>query len=190
MIKVLFLAGSTRSGSFNKMLAKEAFQMAEDQGVQATYIDLRDFPMPLYDGDLEAEKGLPETAKRLKEVFVDHPAFLISSPEYNSSFSAVLKNTLDWISRKHEKDEATRVAFEGKLAALTAASPGALGGLRGLVPLRMMLGNMGVFVVPKQFALGKAGEAFDAEGRLISEQNRAGLRAVVDELIQVAEKLT
>lgn len=190
MTKLLFFAGSTRTGSFNKKLALLASNIAEDKGTEATFIDLRDFPMPLYDGDLEADKGLPEAAIRLKALFIAHQGFLIASPEYNSSISSVLKNALDWISRKHEKGEGSLVAFKGKVAALTAASPGALGGLRGLVPLRMMLGNVGVHVTPTQLAVAKADEAFNAEGGLVSEQHQAILKSVVDELIGTASKLS
>lgn len=190
MTKLLFFAGSTRTGSFNKKLALLASKIAEEKGAEATFIDLRDYAMPLYDGDLEAEKGLPEAAIRLKALFIAHQGFLIASPEYNSSISPVLKNALDWISRKHEKGEGSLVAFKGKVAALTAASPGALGGLRGLVPLRMMLGNIGVFVTPTQLAVSRADEAFTESGDLISESQRTTLQSVVDELLGTAKKLS
>ncbi len=190
MTKFLFLAGSTRTGSFNKKLARLAFQRAEEKGADATLIDLRDFQMPLYDGDLEAERGVPEAAIKLKKLFISHQGIFIASPEYNSSISPVLKNALDWISRKHEKEEGALVAFKGKVASLTAASTGALGGLRGLVPLRMMLGNIGVYVTPTQLAVPKAEEAFNNQGALVSEQHRAMLDSVVDELIGATNKLS
>jgi len=154
MTKLLFFAGSARKESINKKLAKLAADMAQDAGAQVTHIDLKDFEMPLYDGDVEAQNGIPENAKKLKQFFVEHDGFFIASPEYNSSMPPLLKNTLDWISRPHEENEAPLIAFNGKVAALGAVSPGGLGGLRGLVPLRMMLGNIGVTVVPSQVAVG------------------------------------
>lgn len=127
MIKLLFFAGSARKNSLNKNLAKAAYNIALNQGSTATFIDLKDYPMPLYDGDLEDESGLPEKAIELKEVFMAHNGFFIASPEYNSSFSPLLKNSLDWVSRPHEKNEPPLSAYCNKVAAITAASPG--GGL-------------------------------------------------------------
>jgi chromate reductase len=189
MVKLLFLAGSLRKDSYNKKLAKVAFEIAKKQGVTATYIDLKDFEMPIYDGDDEAATGLPENAKKLKKLFVEHDGFFIASPEYNSSFSAALKNSLDWISRKHEADEGNLVAFTGKVAALGAASMGALGGLRGLVPLRMLLGNINVQVTPHQIALGQAHTAFDDSGNLKEEKNQKFLTEVVTQLAETAKAL-
>jgi len=140
MAKLLFFAGSARKDSLNKKLAALAGELASEKGADVTIIDLKDFPMPLYDGDLEEEEGLPENAKRLKKLFIEQDGFFIASPEYNSSFSSLLKNTLDWISRPHEENEASLSAYRGKVAALGAVSPGALGGLRGLVPLRRTSG--------------------------------------------------
>lgn len=156
MAKLLFFAGSARKESMNKKLAKLAADMAQEAGAQVTHIDLKDFEMPLYDGDVEAQNGIPENAKKLKQLFVEHDGFFIASPEYNSSMPPLLKNTLDWISRPHEENEASLIAFTGKIAALGAVSPGRLGGLRGLVSLRMMLGNIGVTVVPSQVAVGSS----------------------------------
>ncbi|HPF78883.1 MAG TPA: NAD(P)H-dependent oxidoreductase [Alphaproteobacteria bacterium] len=188
-IKLLFLAGSTREGSLNKKLAKLAYSLAEKEGVQATYIDLKDFPMPLYDGDLEDESGLPETAIALKNIFVEHDGVFIASPEYNSGYSAVLKNAIDWISRKHEEGEKNLVAFAGKVAAISAASPSVRGGLRGLVPLRMLLGNIDMTVIPKQLALSEAQNAFDDEGNIIQEAHAKMLYAVVRNLISTTTAL-
>lgn len=187
MKKLLFLAGSARKDSLNKKLVKEASAIASELGASVTLIDLKDFPMPIYDGDLESESGLPENAKKLKKLFCEHDGFFISSPEYNSSVSALLKNSLDWISRK-EGNEPSLVAFNGKVAALVAASTGALGGLRGLVTLCMMLGNIGVFVVPKQFALATADKAFDGNGKLTDTKQVESLRSVVSQFIETANK--
>lgn len=167
---------------------KEAFDIAGELGASPTYIDLKDFPMPIYDGDLEAESGLPEHAKRLKKLFRESDGLFLASPEYNSSISPLLKNSLDWISRP-EPNEPSLVAFSGKVAAISAASPGGFGGMRGLVPLRMMLGNIGVFVIPNQLAIPFADKAFDASGKLTDEKQKETLRGVVKQFVETANKL-
>jgi len=189
MTKLLFFAGSARKDSTNKKLAHLASRLADEKGADVTYIDLAEFEMPLYHGDLEDEKGLPENAKRLKQLFIDHDGFFIASPEYNSSFSPLLKNSLDWISRVHEEDETPLVAYAGKVAALAATSPGALGGLRGLVALRMMLGNIGVTVIPNQVAIGSGFEAFDEEGNLSDEGQTGMLNATIEAFVKTTEKV-
>lgn len=188
-VKLLFLAGSARKDSFNKKLAHQAYSIAREKQVEATYIDLADFDMPIYDGDYEDEKGLPENAIKLKKLFCEHDGFFISSPEYNSSISPLLKNSLDWISRKHEDNEKTLVAYKGKVAGLVAASPGGLGGLRGLVTLRMMLGNIGVTVIPEQLAVSAAHEAFDDKGLLKDEKQVRMLANVVESFVQTTKSL-
>ena len=190
MAKLLFFAGSARKESMNKKLAKLAADMAQDAGAQVTHIDLKDFEMPLYDGDVEAQNGIPENAKKLKKLFVEHDGFFIASPEYNSSMPPLLKNTLDWISRPHEEKEASLIAFNGKIAALGAVSPGGLGGLRGLVPLRMMLGNIGVTVVPSQVAVGSGFQAFDENEHLKDDRQAGMLKATIDEFVKIANLMT
>ena len=145
--KILAFAGSTRKESFNKKLIKIAAEAARAAGAEVTLIDLKDFSMPLYDGDLEAEQGIPENGKKLKALMMAHDGFLISAPEYNSSISGVLKNTIDWASRP-APGETPLVCFAGKVVALMSASPGALGGLRGLVTVRSLLSNIRVIVLP------------------------------------------
>lgn len=190
MSKLLFFAGSARADSINKKLARTAARLAGDAGADATLIDLRDFEMPLYDGDLEEKESIPENAKRLKRLFVEHDGFFIASPEYNSSFPPLVKNTLDWISRPHEENEKSLIAFRGKVAALGAVSPGGLGGLRGLVPLRMMLGNIGVTVVPSQVAVGAGFQAFAEDGTLKDEGQAGMLQATIAEFISVTDKIS
>lgn len=184
---ILFFAGSARTESFNKKLAKQAYELAVSKGVDATFIDLRDYPMPIYDGDYEAENSLPENAIKLKRLFMEHAGVFIASPEYNSSISPLLKNSLDWISRPHEQNETPLVAFAGKQAALAATSPGYFGGLRGLVPLRMMLGNIRVTVLPDQLAVPNYGKAFD-QGVLVDESSLKSLHNVIDKLISAVNK--
>jgi len=176
-IKILAFAGSTRTGSFNKKLIKIAAEGARGAGAEVTLIDLRDFPMPLYDGDLETESGLPENVKKLKQLMIAHQGFLISSPEYNSSIPGVLKNTIDWASREETDDEPPLVCFRGKAIGLMSASPGGLGGIRSLVTVRSILGNIGGYLLPEQISIPKAHEAFDENGALKDESKQ---KAVLD----------
>jgi len=175
--RILAFAGSLRRESFNKRLVPIAARAARDAGAEVNVIDLRDFPLPVFDQDLEAEQGMPENGKKLKQLFLDHDGFLIASPEYNSSVTAVLKNTIDWVSRP-APGEPSVVAFRGRAAALMSASPGALGGLRGLVHVRSILGNIGVIVLPDQVAVPKAGEAFNADGSLKDPKQQAGIEGL------------
>jgi NAD(P)H-dependent FMN reductase len=131
-----------------------------------TFADLRDYPMPLYDGDQEASEGIPPIAKAFKELLRSHDAFVIASPEYNGSFPALVKNVIDWASRPEPGEKSLEV-FRGKTAALVSASPGPGGGVRGLRHLRELLDMIGVNVIPTQVTVSRAGEAFDAEGRLV-----------------------
>ena len=190
MPKLLMFAGSARTASTNKQLAALAASTAQTADVDVTLIDLKEFGMPIYDGDLEGEAGLPENAIRLKELFVEHDGLFIASPEYNSSFSPLLKNALDWISRPHTENEPSLWAYSGKVAALGSISPGALGGLRGLVPLRMMLGNIGVTVVPNQVAISNGFSAFDETGALKDERQSQMLKAAIDQLILTTGAMT
>ncbi len=189
MTKILFLAGSARKDSLNKKLIHAAAKLAEEKGCTANVVDLKLFEMPIYDGDHEGEKGLPETAILLKKLFKDNDGLFISSPEYNSSFSPLLKNSLDWISRPHEENEPSLSAYRGKTAALASVSPGALGGLRGLIPLRMLLGNIGVTVVPQQVAIGSGFSAFNDDGTLSDKQQAKMLEDTIDELISTTKAL-
>ncbi|MBD2042795.1 NADPH-dependent FMN reductase [Microcoleus sp. FACHB-672] len=187
--KILAFAGSTRMDSYNKKLVKVAAQGARSAGAEVTYLDLRDFPMPLYDGDLEAQEGLPQNALKLKELMMAHQGFLIASPEYNSSFSAVLKNAIDWASRPASPDEPMLACFSDKVAAIMSASPGGLGGLRGLVSLRSLLGNIKVIVLPDQVAIPKIHEAFNADGTLKDLQQQASIEKLGENVTKVVSKL-
>lgn len=186
--KVLAFAGASRTGSFNKKLVRIAASGARASGAEVTEIDLRDFPMPIYDGDLEAAEGLPANARTLKGLFLAHNALLIASPEYNSGLSALLKNTIDWVSRP-VPGEPSLAAFSGKTASTMAASTGALGGLRGLIQLRMILSNIGVIVLPDQLAIPKAAEAFDANGEFNDPALRTRAMGLGRKLAEVAARL-
>ena len=163
---ILAFAGSARQESYNKKLIRIAVQGAQDAGAQVTLVDLRDYPMPLYEGDLETREGLPANVKLFKKLMLEHDGLLISCPEYNSSITPLLKNTLDWCSRAESPSEIPLACFKGKTAGLVSASPGALGGLRGLVHVRAILGNIQVLVIPDLVAVAKAHEAFLADGKL------------------------
>jgi len=189
MTKLLCMAGSIRKESMNKKLAQLAAKMAKKDGIEKTFIDLKDYEMPLYNGNLEDKNGLPENAIKLKQLFIENDGIFIASPEYNGSFSALLKNTLDWISRSHSENEPSLSAYKGKVAAISAVSPRPIGGLRGLVPLRMLLGNLGVTVTPTQVAIGSGFKAFDSEGKLVDERQTSKLQATVDELIKTTQAL-
>lgn len=184
--KILAFAGSLRAGSFNKKLIQIAARGARDAGAEVTLIDLRDFPMPIFDEDLEARDGIHPNARKLKELFTAHQGLMLSCPEYNSSISAVLKNTIDWVSRPME-GEPPLGPFLDKYCVLMAASPGNLGGLRGLVTVRSILGNIKVTLLPDQIAIVKAHEAFNPDGSLKDPQQQAttvGLGAKLARLLQ------
>ena len=178
----LFFAGSSRQASLNKQVARGAASIATRLGINASFLDLADYPMPLYNGDDEAQHSLPDAAIALKARFVEADGFFITSPEYNGSFSPLLKNTIDWLSRTHSVDEPSMAAYRGKIAGLAAASPGGLGGLRGLVPLRMLLGNIGVTVVTDQTAISQAGSKFDGNGNINDEKVIAGITRTIESM--------
>jgi NAD(P)H-dependent FMN reductase len=184
---VLAFAGSARKASFNKKLVRIAAQAAEEAGASVTLIDLADIPMPLYDGDLESDRGIPAPAKQFKQLMIEHDGFLIASPEYNSSLSPLLKNAIDWASRP-EPNEPPLAAYRGKFAGLMAASPGRLGGLRGLSDLRSILQNIGVHVLPDFVATPNAGDAFTDGGDLKDEQQRKMIRGVGTRLVETLRK--
>ncbi len=189
-VRILAFAGSTREDSFNKKLVRVAADGARRAGAEVTVIDLRDYPLPVFDQDLEAEQGLPENARRLKQLMIDHQGFLISSPEYNSSITAVLKNAIDWASRAESSDEPPLSAFAGKVAVLMAASPGGLGGLRGLVHLRSILGNIRVLVLPEQRAVSGAHKAFAEDGSLSDPKQQEAIGGLGRRLAEVLSKLS
>lgn len=186
--RILAFAGSTRRDSWNKKLIRVAAEAAESAGAEVTLVDLADFRMPVYDGDLEDEKGIPETGLEFKRLMREHHGFLMSCPEYNSSISGVLKNTIDWASRRAE-GEGGLECFKGKIVSLMSASPGRLGGLRGLVHVRAILGNLGCLVLPDQVAVPSAAEAFDDGGRLRDRDQEKRIQGLGAGLTDVISKL-
>ncbi len=186
--RILVFGGSLRRESWNHKLAEFAAGALRDAGAEATLIRLTDFPFPIYDADLEEREGLPEPALRLRRLFLGHDALFIASPEYNSSVSGALKNAIDWVSRPVEGEEPL-AAFRGKAAALASASPGALGGLRGLVHLRAILGNVGVIMLPKQHCIAAAPEVFGETGELAAEKDREAVKSVAKELVELTRRV-
>ena len=156
-LKVLAFAGSTRADSYNKKLVREAAEKAREMGAQVTVIDLKDYPMPLYDADLEAKNGMPENVKKLRQIMMAHDAMIIASPEYNASMSAVLKNAIDWTSRT-EDGKFSKAAYKGKKIAIMSATTGKRGGARSLSHLRMVLEDVGGVVVSPQVEVPRVHE--------------------------------
>jgi NAD(P)H-dependent FMN reductase len=189
--KILVFAGSTRLASFNRKLAHVAAQMARASGAEVTHIELADFDIPIYNADLEA-KGTPADVMKLKQLMFEHPAWIICSPEYNGSYTALLKNTIDWVSSPVKSDPDWQEGFKsfsGKVVGMLSASPGALGGLRSQSHLVPLLLNAQCWVAPRAFALGRAAEAFDADGQLLSESHRTNIQAVIDQVLWASSRL-
>lgn len=190
-MKLLIFAGSTRRHSFNRQLAATAAAMARDAGAEVKHLELADLDIPLYNADLEA-LSTPADVIRLKQLLFEHPAWIICSPEYNGSYTALLKNTLDWASSPIKSDPAWSSGskpFAGKVVGLLSASPGALGGLRSLAHLRALLVNLQCWLAPRQFALSRASDAFDAAGALRDEGQRRNVMAVIEQVIWAARRL-
>ena len=186
--KIIAFAGSTRKDSYNKKLVKIAVEGAKDAGAEVTYIDLEDYPLPLFDEDFESSQGHPENVRKLKDLFLEHNGLLISSPEYNSSYSGVFKNTIDWLSRPVEGYPPLE-CFVDKVAVLMAASPGSLGGLRGLFQLRSLLSNIKVTVLPDQIALTSAGSAFENDTTLKDAKMHDNIKGLGKKLTETINKL-
>ena len=190
-MKLLIFAGSTRQKSVNRQLARAAAAMASASGAEVTHIELGDFDVPMYNADLEA-LGTPADVVRLKQLAYQHPAWIICTPEYNASFPALLKNTIDWISSPVKGDPAWSDGFKssrGKVVGVLSASPGALGGLRAQSHLAPLLLNLQCWLAPVNFALGHAGDAFDAQGALVNEPARRHVQAVIDQVMWAAGRL-
>jgi NAD(P)H-dependent FMN reductase len=187
--KVLVFAGSTRTGSLHGKLAALAARELRNAGMAVTLADLRDYSMPLYDGDAEAAQGLPPNATRFQELVRDHDALVVASPEYNGSFSALVKNTIDWISRPAAGQPPLAV-FRGKPAALVSASPGPGAGRRGLRHLRELLEMIGMQVLPAQVSVARALEAFDESGNLVRPEDQAALRELTEQVVQAVRERT
>lgn len=190
-MKVLVFAGSTRIASHNRKLARDVAALARTRGAEVTHLELGDYDVPMYNADLEA-RGTPPDVMKLKELFHAHPAWIICTPEYNASYPALLKNTLDWLSSPVKGDPVWSDDFRfsrGKVVGVLSASPGALGGLRSQSHLIPLLLNLHCWVSPRSYALGRAGDAFDETGRLRNDADRQRADAVVEQVLWAAERL-
>ncbi len=187
--RVIAFAASLREGSFNRRLVRVAGDGLEAAGADVTRLDLRDYPLPLYDADLEKWDGLPPNAVALKDTFATHDAILFALPEYNGSVTPLFKNTIDWASRPMATDKSGLAWARNKPVALVSASNGGLGGLRGLYHARWVLQTCGMIVLPQQKALSKAASAFDPTGDLVDVKERDAVYAVAKALVDLAAKL-
>ena len=190
MPKIVVFAGSVRTGSINEKLATAAATALTQAGAVATHISLRDYSLPLYDADLQARDGIPDAALRLVELFLGCQGAFVASPEYNASFSPLLKNTFDWMSRVKTEGRPPLAAFKNRVFALGAVSNGAMGGYRGLTQLRSMMElGLGALVLPDMVAVGDAATAFNPDGSLAKERTAAFMAAAMAELVRSAERL-
>ena len=188
--KILVLAGSIRTGSFNARLAAAATKELALMDADVTRISLADYPMPIYDGDLEAKSGQPENALKLKRHFMAHQGIFIVSPEYNASITPLLKNTLDWISRVREGGEPPLAAYKNRVFALGGASPGPWGGMRSHMALRQVLEiGCGALVIPEYITVREATTAFDERDALHDERSAKLLKSVLERLVFAAQRM-
>jgi NAD(P)H-dependent FMN reductase len=187
-MNILIFAGSTRRDSVNRKLAQVAAQAVKAAGAEATLLELADYPMPLLCGEIEAENGPPENAFKLQAIIAAHAGLIIVSPEHNHSISALLKNTLDWISRTPRVSGGN--PFAGKIAGIMAASPGGLGGLQGLDHMERVLTTLGALVPPKKVAVPKADQAFGAAGELLDEASSRRVNELASEVVNLTRKLS
>ena len=191
-IRLLIVAGSERAGSYNRSLARAAAAAARRDGSEVTEFDLRALALPIYDGDIEHGPGIPPAALQLRDALHAHDALLLVTPEYNAFPTPLVLNAFDWLSRIQAgaPGGGGKEATANKPAALLSASPGPLGGLRAMNLLRQYLGGaFQMIVVPQQFALGKAGEAFDAAGALKDAKAQLSLQGVLDAVGELATAL-
>jgi len=187
--RVLAFAGSLRRASLNKRVLKTAIRGAEAAGAEVTYVDLRDYPMPLYDSDEHDARGFDENALKLQGLLTQHDGLLIASPEYNGSLPAALKNAIDWASRPSDMYERSKV-FRGKVAGVMTASPGSLGGVRSLVHLRGVLTSVGVHVLPQEVAVTFAEDRFAGDGEEMTDEKMKGsLESLGAALVEMLKKM-
>jgi NAD(P)H-dependent FMN reductase len=182
--RILAFAGSARRESLNRKFLVVAVDAAREAGAEVTLLDLNELPLPLYQGDLEDASGMPENAKKLVALIAAHDALLVASPEYNSMFTPLLKNTLDWCTRADDDP------FPGKIAGVISASPGAFGGVRSLVLTQQLLLKLGCHVVPGQTALPHAGKAFDVAGKLVEPRALQSVNTFVAALVATTKKFS
>lgn len=186
--RVLVFAGSIRKGSFNRRLAMLGARLAREAGAQVTYLDLADYPMPIFDQDLEASGGRPEAADRLRAAWLDHDGVLIASPEYNGSLAPLLKNAIDWVSRAVPGDD--RSPYADRIVGLMSASTGGLGGTRALPQLRLVMSQLGALVLPRQVGVPRADAVFPLDdGRTSEPRIERQVADLVGDLIRTVRRM-
>jgi NAD(P)H-dependent FMN reductase len=188
-LKILVIPGSLRTGSHNARLAAAAAYELAQAGAEVTRISLGDFPLPIYDGDLQTKSGVPKHAINLKRMMSAHHGVLIVTPEYNSSVPPLVKNAIDWVSRVQDAHETRGQVFRERVFAIAAASESRLGGTRCLAALRLILSACQAMVIPNQLALAFAGEAYDDMDRLKQPADIEALGALVRQLIDVSQRM-
>jgi NAD(P)H-dependent FMN reductase len=189
-VRLLFFAGSSRTGSFNMRLAQLGARIAEANGIPSTFADLGDYPMPIYNGDLERAEGQPENAHKFKELMAAHSGIFIASPEYNASITPLLKNTLDWVSHVRQPLPTGPEVFKTRVFALGSSSNGGMGGLRSLTTVRQVLElGLGALVLPDQFAVPRAADAYDEHGHLKNKDSQETFKALIQKLARAAHVL-
>ena len=182
--RIVAFSGSARRESFNRKLLAEVVEATRKAGGEVTLLDLNEFVMPLYHGDLEDAEGLPANAQRLIKLIVEHQGVLIASPEYNSQMTPLLKNTIDWCTRADDNP------FVGKIAGVVSASPGMFGGVRSMTLARQLLTHLGCHVIPAQCILPQADKAFDEQGKLNEARHQKNVTAFAAMLVQTVTKLS
>jgi chromate reductase len=188
-LKILVIPGSLRTGSLNARLAAVAAREIAQAGAEVTRISVSDFPLPIYDGDLQARSGIPKNAVNLKRMIGAHHGVLVVTPEYNASVPALVKNTIDWVSRVQDPHESRGQVFRERAFAIAAASGGRLGGTRALSALRLILTACHATVVPNQLALSFAEDAYDDMERLKHPADIEAMQAMVRQLIEFSQRM-
>jgi NAD(P)H-dependent FMN reductase len=188
--RLLFFAGSARTGLHNMRLAKLGTAIAEANGIAATFADLGDYPLPLFNQDIQNTEGIPENARKFEALMRVHTGIFIACPEYNASITPLLKNTLDWVSRIRNDGEEPLAVFKTRVFALGSSSPGGMGGLRGLNTVRTVLElGLGALVLPEQFAVPRAMEAYDEHGHLKNKESKESFKTLIQKLARAAHVL-
>jgi NAD(P)H-dependent FMN reductase len=183
------MSGSARRGSLNQRLLNVAVQGAVAAGAEVTVVSLSDFPLPFFDSELEQEQGVPANALDLQKLFSEHDALLVASPDYNGGYTALLKNTLDWMSRPTTEKVSGMALFANNPTAVISASPGPMGGIRSMLAMRGVLEKLGAVLIPQTFTLGVAHQAFAENGQLVNPQVEGEVKAVGAALAKVSGAL-
>lgn len=187
--KLMAFCASTRKDSFNRKLFSLVVTGARHAGAEVTVVDLKDYPMPIYNGDDEEISGMPESAVKLLDILAAHQGLLVVTPEYNGFFPPLLKNTLDWMSRPDPSGQSGLRHFQGKVAAMASASPSGFGGVRSLLATRQYLTILGLTVIPDQVTISQAHKAFNENGELQDAKLQASALALGARLTAVTGKL-